>query len=322
MRSLIKRRRSMNSTSGSISQSDCWREGSRTSWLAIHGCEHRHHTKAKSQPPRNVLVLMQLCVIGATAHPHRKINGATIAARNLSRSVAKHLSLDFAVMWDCNEVVQDGPLREEHFRCTSPLDFAGRIVPNQIQILLYNSAIAERITLDRYDLVHLHNLFPPGPAKRIAARCAQVGLSYVISSHGFYEMNRYAQINGFGPVRSLISWTLITRPFRRLVREAAAIFALSDYERDMLESIGVAPERIHVVTNGVNEYYLDKPSDAEIASVRRRFGLDDRPKLFFMGSLHRYKGIEVLRNARNILLIVCGGAGVSYDELRELRKAV
>jgi L-serine/L-threonine ammonia-lyase len=35
-----------------------------------------------------------------------------------------------------------------------------------------------------------------------------------------------------------------------------------------------------------------------------------------------YKGIQVLQEAQNILLIVCGGSGVSYDELRELRKAV
>ena len=35
-----------------------------------------------------------------------------------------------------------------------------------------------------------------------------------------------------------------------------------------------------------------------------------------------YEGVEVLRAARQVLLIVCGGAGVSYDELRELRKAL
>ncbi|MHC4093383.1 MAG: pyridoxal-phosphate dependent enzyme, partial [Planctomycetota bacterium] len=35
-----------------------------------------------------------------------------------------------------------------------------------------------------------------------------------------------------------------------------------------------------------------------------------------------YKGVQVLREAQNILLIVCGGSGVSYDELRELRNAV
>jgi L-serine/L-threonine ammonia-lyase len=35
-----------------------------------------------------------------------------------------------------------------------------------------------------------------------------------------------------------------------------------------------------------------------------------------------YQGVQVLREARDILLVVCGGSGVSYDELRELRKAV
>jgi L-serine/L-threonine ammonia-lyase len=35
-----------------------------------------------------------------------------------------------------------------------------------------------------------------------------------------------------------------------------------------------------------------------------------------------YKGVQVLREAKKILLIVCGGSGVNHDELRELRKAV
>jgi L-serine/L-threonine ammonia-lyase len=35
-----------------------------------------------------------------------------------------------------------------------------------------------------------------------------------------------------------------------------------------------------------------------------------------------YKGEGVLQQARNVLLIVCGGAGVSYRDLVELRKAV
>lgn len=35
-----------------------------------------------------------------------------------------------------------------------------------------------------------------------------------------------------------------------------------------------------------------------------------------------YGGVPVLREARDVLVIVCGGSGVSYDDLRELRKAV
>ena len=35
-----------------------------------------------------------------------------------------------------------------------------------------------------------------------------------------------------------------------------------------------------------------------------------------------YKGERVLQQAGNVLLIVCGGAGVSYRDLVELRKAV
>ena len=94
------------------------------------------------------------------------------------------------------------------------------------------------------------------------------GIPYVISTHGFNELSRYAAINGFGRLKSALVDVAITRPFRRIVAGAAGIFALSDREVDLLASLGVGEERIHVVTNGVNEFYLQPPTSGELAAAR------------------------------------------------------
>jgi glycosyltransferase involved in cell wall biosynthesis len=90
----------------------------------------------------------------------------------------------------------------------------------------------------------------------------------------------------------LIRWA-IEEPFRRVIRGADAIFALSDREQGLLGGLGVPADRVHVVTNGVNEFYLKKPVLEELDAARRKFGLSTKPILLFMGSLHGYKGLDV-----------------------------
>lgn len=237
----------------------------------------------------------------AIAHPLRLVNGATNAARGLSRAVSEFVNIDFAVMWDGNEIVQNGPLREEHFDCTNILDFAGKLAPRSVKVPLYDSRISERISPERYDLVHIHNLIPSFAAERVARRCRKVGVPYVITTHGFNELKEFAAINGFGPLKSLIVHWIITRPFHRIVNGASGIFALSYCEFGMLNELGVPDERIFVVTNGVDEKYLASPTDEEYRNVTEKFALGSLPKLLFMGSLHAYKGVDVfLRSLKNV----------------------
>jgi glycosyltransferase involved in cell wall biosynthesis len=246
------------------------------------------------------------------AHPLRKIAGATNAARELSLAVSRLVNLELAIMWDRDEsIVLDG-MRVRHIKATNPLQQLGRWLPRSALVPLYDSRIPAMIRDGDYDLVHIHNLLPAFAAERIATACRRRGVPYVISSHGFNEQSRYADLNGFtGIKRALIHWA-IEKPFRRVIRRADAIFALSDCEGGLLAELGVPAERVRVVTNGVNQFYMGSPSSDELAAAKQRFGLGEKPILLFMGSLHGYKGVDVfLRSLAGVTTpfqaVVAGG---------------
>ncbi len=231
------------------------------------------------------------------AHPHRKVCGATNAGRELSIATAKLVPLELAIMWDADEELAIDGLGVRHLRCFSRVGALERLIPRSFRIPLYDSRIPELVRDNRYDLVHIHNLVPTFAAERVARACRRSGIPYVISSHGFVELAHYAEINGFGSVKTALAEVAIARPFRRMVRGAAAIFALSNCEAPLLRELDVPEGRIHIVTNGVNEYYLQPPAEIELAECRRKFNIGNEPLLLFMGSLHRYKGADIFVRA-------------------------
>lgn len=231
------------------------------------------------------------------AHPLRKISGATNAGLQLSEAVAQHTELDLAVMWDADETLIVGDLAIRRFKCWNRLGPFSNLVPRFVRVPLYDSSIPEIIRDGDYDLVHIHNLVPTLAAARLGRACRRRGIPYVISTHGFFELSSYARINGFGKVKStLVDWVL-TRPFRDVVKGATRILALSDREGEMLAALGVQEAQIDVVTNGVNEFFLEAPSNEELEGVRKKFGINRGPVLLFMGSLHAYKGVGVFLQA-------------------------
>lgn len=226
------------------------------------------------------------------AHPYRKVCGATNAGRDLSVATAELIPLELAIMWDCDETVSMGSLRIHHVRCTNLLGPLADFAPRALSIPLADSRLPEMIEAGDYELIHIHNLFPPRAAERIANACRRSGTPYVITTHGFHEMSRYADMRGFKGVMRTISDRMVQKPFERIVAGAAGLFALSEFDADLLRGMGVPAERIHLVTNGVNEYYLAAPSAQEAGKAREKFQLGAAPKLLYMGSLHGYKGVD------------------------------
>lgn len=114
-----------------------------------------------------------------------------------------------------------------------------------------------------------------------------------------------------------------------LVRRADCLVAISAEIAERLVRMGVAPERIRFIPNGIDVERFRPASPAERLALRRRLGLPaDRIVLTFTGRLSRAKGLplllevwrELVAAGRPLHLVLVGGGGQSFDDCEgELR---
>jgi glycosyltransferase involved in cell wall biosynthesis len=77
--------------------------------------------------------------------------------------------------------------------------------------------------------------------------------------------------------------------YHQLYRQADAVIALTHGEKEILTTLGVNPERIHVIGMGPV-----LPDHADGLAFRRLYHLSDRPIILFMGQKYAYKGVDIL----------------------------
>jgi glycosyltransferase involved in cell wall biosynthesis len=87
------------------------------------------------------------------------------------------------------------------------------------------------------------------------------------------------------------------REYLNLYRQADALIALTNAEKQLLIRLGVAPERIFVTGNGPNVAETAQPDQ-----FREKLNLPaDIPLVLFLGQKYRYKGLELLVAAAKIV---------------------
>lgn len=157
--------------------------------------------------------------------------------------------------------------------------------------------MADQFRRLQIDVVHSHE-FTMAIYGAAAARLS--GRRHVITFHGNQTMTRALRR------RMAIRWAM---------RQSAATTAVSgETQRQLVEDLGVAPERIKVIRNGIPF----RPGDR--ARIRREFGLADEEILVLaVGNLEKRKGhlvlLEALRQVTAEMpdapwrLIIVGGRG-------------
>lgn len=110
-------------------------------------------------------------------------------------------------------------------------------------------------------------------------------------------------------------------------RKAKAIVAVSADLKEKLTQLGIAPEKIHVIYNGID---VSKFSKLETIECRRKLGLPlSKRIILFVGSLEFVKGIDVLINAwgdlykkyaDDILLVLVGDGGAKESIINSIDK--
>ncbi len=248
--------------------------------------------------------------------PHLGVSGAVNAGVGLSRALAEFCSVDIALMADSDSVEQVGQARLLRRRAHNPLSFTRTFLPDRVRTLLYRSTIPDLVAKGGYDLVHIHNPIPTLEMRRIAAACVDRGVPYVVSTHGFVEVTSGGQAFAVKPYELLAWRLLVEQPLRFVVANATMMFATSPADVAILQGMHVPEQKIALVTNGVDPFFCEPPSDAEIAAVCKRFSLptvknESTPVCFFLGNHTNNKGLSVLVEAfaqtdRPYLLIVGG----------------
>lgn len=251
----------------------------------------------------------------AITPPGIKASGGVSAGIQLMKRVAERAETHMLVMADEDGVEHDGALTIHRMKATNAILRAafGRFVPRGLVTLFWRVGFGAWLDRVKPDIVHIHNPHPPGALLAAARACDARSIPYVISTHGFVEFDDYATAFGAKPWQRPIIDLLIRRPVVQTTRGAARVLMLSPEEKPIFDGMGIEPERLGVVTNGVDPWFLDSLDETDRLASISRFALpDDRPRILFVGNHTPNKGIDVLLKAmmrmrENAVAVIGGG---------------
>ncbi|OLB60302.1 MAG: glycosyltransferase, partial [Nitrospirae bacterium 13_2_20CM_2_61_4] len=92
----------------------------------------------------------------------------------------------------------------------------------------------------------------------------------------------------------LLKWLYNFIIGRRIIRDASGHIAISTNEITHFESYGIAPERVTVIPNGIDE---DGFAVTDDPVFRSKYGLNESPFILFVGRLNTIKGPDLLLEA-------------------------
>jgi glycosyltransferase involved in cell wall biosynthesis len=130
-------------------------------------------------------------------------------------------------------------------------------------------------------VVHLHGIWDP-ILRRTASACAELGLPWVVSSHGMLHPFTLGQ----GALKKRAYLAL----FPSLLGRARAIFTLNAEEADCVRRRSGVPAI--VAPTGIDPAPYDRTPDGAFA--RSVPGLDGTPFILFLGRLDEIKGVDLL----------------------------
>jgi len=265
---------------------------------------------------------LRVAAVGVTP-PGVKASGGISAGVQLMSRVAELCDAAMYLMSDRDQDVCEGRLRLSLRRAGNVLLPVARWLPRVVTTMGWRPDVAAWLQELRPDVVHLHNPHPPGALRTVARTCTGLGIPYVISTHGFVELNDFSRGYGAPRWQRPVLERYVRRPLVEAARGAARIAMLSPYEEPILAAMGVPQQRLAVVPNGVDPYFLESLATEERLRLVSRFALPpDRPSLLFVGNHTANKGLDVLLRALTLMqqkcVAVIAGAIRSPDETRRL----
>jgi glycogen synthase len=245
--------------------------------------------------------------------PPTVYGGAGIHVAELSRGLGERIGLDIRTFGDHDETT-DGR-RVRGYRAEASLARADGRMRGAWSALSRNLAMA--IDEVDADVVHCHTWYTH--LAGILVRQAY-GIPLVITVHSLEPLRPWKreQLGGGYDVSTWVE--------RTALELADAVIAVSHGTRDdVLRLFEVAPERIHVIHNGIDADFFSPDSGTDALD---RYGINRTvPYVLFVGRITRQKGIVHLVHAISHLdpgigVVLCAGQPDTPEIGREMEEAV
>ncbi len=246
-------------------------------------------------------------------YPPAIYGGAGVHVEYLSRELSKLIPLE--VRSFAGDEIPGPPLSVRKF----PADTTGYTAPKHLHSIFgaLQRCLDFNTTVVDADVVHCHTWYSHWGG--ILAKL-NYGIPLVITVHSLEPLRPWKR-EQLGGGYDFTVWLE-----RTALEIADAIITVSEgTRRDVLRLFNVAPERVHVIHNGVDPEEFRPVQNPERL---RAFGIDpERPYVLFVGRIARQKGIIHLVRAIPQLnpalqAVLCAGAPDTPEIAAEMRSAV
>jgi alpha-maltose-1-phosphate synthase len=247
-------------------------------------------------------------------YPPNVYGGAGVHVEYLSRELAKRIEVEVHAWGD--QQIDEGKL---HVRGSQPWSEISNGTEGKFKTAL--EALSLNLTqiksLRGVDVVHTHTWYV-SMAGFLAKKLYDV--PFVLTTHSLEPLRAW-KAEQLGSGYAMSSWME-----RTAILDADAVIAVSNGTRkDILRAYPVAPERVHVIYNGID---LDEYRPTALTVALEKYGVDQSaPYVLFVGRITRQKGVTHLVDAVRYLpgdtqVVLCAGAPDTPEIAGEMRHKV
>ncbi len=247
-------------------------------------------------------------------YPPNVYGGAGVHIEYLSRELAKRVEVEVECWGDQN--VDEGNL---HVRGREPWTEIAEGTEEKFKSALqaFSLNLTQVKALRGIDIVHTHTWYV-SMAGFMAKKL--YGVPFVLTTHSLEPLRGW-KAEQLGAGYALSSWME-----RTAILDADAVIAVSNgTKEDILRVYPVAPERVHVIYNGIDLDEYQKTGNTEALT---KYGVDPgKPYVLFVGRITRQKGVTHLVDALQYLppdtqVVLCAGAPDTPEIAAEMRAKV
>lgn len=257
---------------------------------------------------------MQKVALFTNEYPPNVYGGAGVHVEYLSQALARYISVEVRCFGDQNTQQDNLSVKGYHpweeLRHNTDTRFVGALDA-------FSRSLAMAKDMLDADIVHCHTWYTD-MAAFLASTLWQK--PFVLTTHSLEPLRPW-KVEQLGAGYHLSSWMEKTA-----LEQANAVIAVSQETRnDVLRLFSVAPEKVHVIHNGID---LEEYRKTDATDALEKYGVDpQRPFVLFVGRVTRQKGIIHLVNAipeidPRIQVVLCAGAPDTKEIGAEMSEGV